>query len=425
MVNAGPISQRPDLCDSCGCLQDALDAFCAKNSAFPHARFIGESGNKKWRCFKSLRTDQQTAKQCISDKKRLINCVAPRRHSPNKMFQNNALRIINQFQGCEEDPTIEATTFAPDTGATAEPGTGATAEPAGPLVNCDDGKCLIPEGTNCRGNIFTDGQNKIVGGTEAVEHSWNWIVHFEDIGCGASLINNNWIVTAAHCCSPDLVGQKVLAGIHYWNWGYHHTEGSQQATITEVHLHPSYGTSKSAFDICMVKVDSFNMDGDYVNMACLPEQGEKVPVGQMCYTGGWGALGSNANLATKLQSVNVEIYDDEVCHSVQSYGDEFVPEYEVCAGRLAGGKDSCQGDSGGPLVCVVNGEPVLVGVVSWGYGCASYGFPGVYAETAKFINWMEDVIADEEDTVLDTTTEATTTTASDTEGADEEDNAGS
>ena len=58
-----------------------------------------------------------------------------------------------------------------------------------------------------------------------------------------------------------------------------------------------------------------------------------------------------------------------------------MPQYEICAGKYEGGKDSCQGDSGGPMVCVNSAnEPVLQGVVSWGYGCADAGMPGVYAE---------------------------------------------
>jgi secreted trypsin-like serine protease len=44
------------------------------------------------------------------------------------------------------------------------------------------------------------------------------------------------------------------------------------------------------------------------------------------------------------------------------------------------------------MICVQNGEPVMYGVVSWGYGCASAGFPGVYAETSEYISWMEDII---------------------------------
>ena len=68
-----------------------------------------------------------------------------------------------------------------------------------------------------------------------------------------------------------------------------------------------------------------------------------------------------------------------------SYGQIWDPDAEFCAGVPEGGKDSCQGDSGGPLICIINresefgiyAEPVLMGVVSWGYGCADQGFPGV------------------------------------------------
>ena len=50
----------------------------------------------------------------------------------------------------------------------------------------------------------------------------------------------------------------------------------------------------------------------------------------------------------------------------------------LCAGQL--GKDSFQGDSGGPLIRASSG--LLVGVTSWGNGCALDGYPGVYARTS-------------------------------------------
>merc|ERR1712243_316649 len=56
----------------------------------------------------------------------------------------------------------------------------------------------------------------------------------------------------------------------------------------------------------------------------------------------------------------------------------------ICAGLDQGGKDSCQGDSGGPFMC----GNQLSGVVSWGYGCAEAGYPGVYTQTSYFIDWI-------------------------------------
>ena len=67
-------------------------------------------------------------------------------------------------------------------------------------------------------------------------------------------------------------------------------------------------------------------------------------------------------------------------------GDIFDEDAEFCAGFKAGGKDSCQGDSGGPLICVEDGQPVLYGVVSWGYGCADNGYPGVSKFNNHFSN---------------------------------------
>ena len=55
----------------------------------------------------------------------------------------------------------------------------------------------------------------------------------------------------------------------------------------------------------------------------------------------------------------------------------------ICAGKA--GKDSCQGDSGGPMV---DSEGKQVGIVSWGYGCADEGYPGVYTRVSHYYDWI-------------------------------------
>ena len=115
----------------------------------------------------------------------------------------------------------------------------------------------------------------------------------------------------------------------------------------------------------------------------LPEQG--AVFNGTAVVSGWGTLSSGGSAPAKLHSVEVPLVDDAACE--EAYGaSEIDADSMICAGE--GGKDSCQGDSGGPLTC--DGEAqVHCGIVSWGYGCADPDYPGVYAETANFVDWIE------------------------------------
>lgn len=68
--------------------------------------------------------------------------------------------------------------------------------------------------------------------------------------------------------------------------------------------------------------------------------------------------------------------------------DGVIEESMICAGVPEGGKDSCHGDSGGPLVI----DRKLVGLVSWGFGCAKPGYPGVYTNVAYFKDWVDQQV---------------------------------
>ncbi|PRD36682.1 UNVERIFIED_CONTAM: Trypsin-1 [Trichonephila clavipes] len=95
---------------------------------------------------------------------------------------------------------------------------------------------------------------------------------------------------------------------------------------------------------------------------------------------------TGGSLSETLRAVDVPILSDEKCKEV--YKENYEPTM-LCAGYDEGGQDSCQGDSGGPFVQrSSDGVSTLIGIVSWGYGCAQPNYPGVYTETAHYIDWI-------------------------------------
>ena len=127
-----------------------------------------------------------------------------------------------------------------------------------------------------------------------------------------------------------------------------------------------------------------------VQPACLPSS-DYLPVTateEQCYTSGWGTLQSGGgSLPTNLRYVQVPAITNAQCNN--AYGGS-ITNSMICAGYPGeGGKDACQGDSGGPFVCNENGNAIIAGVVSWGFGCADANYPGVYARTSLVVDWIQ------------------------------------
>jgi len=135
-----------------------------------------------------------------------------------------------------------------------------------------------------------------------------------------------------------------------------------------------------------------------IKPACLPfctRYTDPFFVGNTAIVSGWGTIGSGQNSVSNLNEVEVEVFSKSNCgdHTTLMTPDMF------CVGAMEGGKDSCQGDSGGPLVSQDsdnNGFYSLIGVVSWGIGCADQNKPGVYADVLSFMQdgWLQSQMAD-------------------------------
>nr|XP_033958128.1 polyserase-2-like [Pseudochaenichthys georgianus] len=230
------------------------------------------------------------------------------------------------------------------------------------------------------GAAFATEEDKIVGGKECTPYSMphqvslNSGYHF----CGGSLVNENWVVSAAHC-------YKSRVEVHLGEHNLRVKEGNEQfISSSRVIRHPNYNSYNIDNDIMLIKLSTPATLNQYVQAVALPSS--CAPAGTMCTVSGWGSTQSSSADGNKLQCLNIPILSDRDCDN--SYPGQ-ITDAMFCAGYLEGGKDSCQGDSGGPVVC--NGE--LQGVVSWGYGCAQKDNPGVYAKVCLFNDWLETTMA--------------------------------
>ncbi|XP_053782222.1 anionic trypsin [Desmodus rotundus] len=227
----------------------------------------------------------------------------------------------------------------------------------------------------------TDDDDKIVGGYTCEKNSVPYQVSL-NIGyhfCGGSLINDQWVVSAAHCYKSRI---EVRLGEH----NIEVLEGDEQfIDSAKVIRHPGYDSWTVDNDIMLIKLSSpANMNGR-VSAISLPTA--CAPAGTQCLISGWGnTLSSGINNPELLQCLDAPLLSQEECEA--SYPGQ-ITDSMICAGFLEGGKDSCQGDSGGPVVC--NGE--LQGIVSWGYGCALENKPGVYTKVCNFVDWIQKTMA--------------------------------
>ncbi|XP_030555895.1 lectizyme-like [Drosophila novamexicana] len=233
----------------------------------------------------------------------------------------------------------------------------------------------------------------VINGTEADPHAAPYIVSlgtkFDKHShiCGGTIINKEWIVTAAHCISQP-VGMSAIAGLHK---RAEVDERTQHRQIDFGRVHEQYTGGVGPFDIAVLHVSEPFEFNEFVGPATLPSR-EEIHEGET-HLYGWGQPKSYILTAAKtLQTVTTEIVNYDKCKEVLP-ADAPLAESNVCSDSLQQSISACNGDSGGPLVVEhEDAASELIGVVSWGYiPCGLANYPSVYTRVSAYIDWIAKI----------------------------------
>ncbi|XP_046857350.1 serine protease hepsin-like [Xenia sp. Carnegie-2017] len=235
---------------------------------------------------------------------------------------------------------------------------------------------------------------RIVGGRESSPGTWPWqaMIRSKHRGhiCGATLVQKNWLVTAASCFdnyTKCIKEWTVILGAHELN-----SSSNTKIGIEAIHIHPKYQPGKEThpgdYDIAILQMSSSARIPRDIMPLCLPEKGFI----QRCSITGWGRTSNSGSLSKVLREAYVDLVPLDKCNGEKSYNGTINDRF-VCAGFKEGGIDACHFDTGGPLTCPMKGGAWgLAGIVSWRQSCAQPHKYGLYTNVRKVQRWIEKII---------------------------------
>ncbi|XP_068216346.1 serine protease 1-like [Palaemon carinicauda] len=253
-----------------------------------------------------------------------------------------------------------------------------------PYCSCRGYRCGIPN---------PDG--RVVGGRVTSRGRYPWLASLNYRGkmyCGASLVNDRFLVSAAHCVK-NINKDKVEILLGSYNRS-DSTEISRRVRRVKEWWTPDDYYSKSVInDIGVIELNEPVVINRYIRPVCLPLEDQSY-AGEYGIVIGWGRQSEGGEHSDVVRKIKVPILSNEDCRNTKHIPGD-ITDTMMCAGYDAGRIDSCGGDSGGPLLHERSGgsQIDLIGIVSWGEGCGRTGYPGVYTRIQSFRNFIDTKIS--------------------------------
>ncbi|KAF8767411.1 Serine protease filzig like protein [Argiope bruennichi] len=269
---------------------------------------------------------------------------------------------------------------------------------------------VAPSGASKRGQCGKPlgRKSRIIGGENAEKGEFPFLVSLRGPEepravqvlhkCGAVLLNERWLLTAAHCVY-EYRRKKYLATLKARLGEYDVSANSnnrQDIGVDTLITHPQYQDPyRQSNDIALLRLNKDAVFSDHVWPVCLPDRKTEV-TGMNATVAGWGQTSFNGGRKNILQKVNVPVLTNGACLKMYFEAGHTYPleDNQMCAGYREGGKDSCQGDSGGPLFVNQDNKMTVIGLVSAGIKCGSPLLPGIYTRVISHLDWIEQQIKD-------------------------------
>lgn len=207
---------------------------------------------------------------------------------------------------------------------------------------------------------------------------WTVLLLGKSVSCGGIILNQNTILTAAHCVFKENINNlRVYVGV------FDRTKLTKGCEISDVRIHPLFDLENLYHDIALIRLKRNIKYTENIQPIQLPEASPRF--GEKAFVSGWGML-NDGRLSRWLRVFEVTITHPDLC--VIKYGDDYNDNLQVCAGNLGVSLDFCIGDSGGPLYQFKKDKWIVIGLVSFtGEKCAD-GLPSVYTDVFGYKSWI-------------------------------------